>query len=208
MAGFESRSRPPHIRILGADTTGKTALCNAVTKLAPEFVAFASTDPYVYSWLHTHNIDSSSTITSDQVPIRAQIFLAANRVQMGAIREVTTAGHPVVAVRGRADTVITHGVLREEKLSRSMKRLFSEPYMRPDALVVLTAPIEIIESRLDTRGQAKTGANSLSFHEECQKLYIETGNLASRTFPVLVFDTSNPNYTPEVIADNVLGLVT
>lgn len=194
-----------HIRILGADCTGKTEVCRAVAALVPEFVQFAATDPYVYSWLEARSIGRSSTITPDQLEAREQIFLAANRVQMRAIKEVTRQ-QPVVAVRGRADTIITHSVLQDRKLSRNMHRLFA-PYMRPDALVVLTAPIATIAERLDARGEAKTGANSLEFHERCQKAYLEIGNLASAHFPVLVFDTSNPAHSPEYIADQVLGSV-
>ena len=196
----------PHIRILGADCTGKTAVCHAVTALMPQFVEFASTDPYVYDWLRTYGIGPSSTITSDQVRDREQVFLAANRVQMRAIKEVTQA-RPVVAVRGRADTLITHAILQARNPSRSMNRLFPEPYMRPDALIVLTAPIPTIAERLEARGQLAAGANSLDFHEACQSAYVNVGNLAVANFPVLVFDTSLPNITPGYIADQVLGSI-
>lgn len=196
--------RHGQVRILGTDCTGKSRLCEAIAQLSPNFVQFASTPPYVYDWLRTHRIGRSSAITFDQLETREQIFLAANRVEMQAIGEVTR-DRPVVAVRGRADTIITHGILQGRKLLRDLNRLFPAPYMRPDALVVLTADIQDIEQRLDARGEAKTGANSLAFHEACQEAYLNIGNLASRRFPVYVYSTSNPANTPESIADDLLG---
>lgn len=200
------KSQWPHIRILGADCTGKTEVCRALVEMAPEFVQFAATEPYVYDWLRTYGIGRSSTITPDQLGEREKIFLAANRVQMRAVKEVTKR-QPLVAVRGRADTIITHGILRDRRLSNDMYRLSSEPYMRPDLLVVLTAPISVIAERLDARGEAKTGANSLSFHKQCQESYIEICNVATRYFPVAVYDTSDPKVTPSYIADQILGQV-
>jgi hypothetical protein len=202
----KDQGRHPHIRVLGADCTGKTAVCNTVSALMPDFVEFSSTEPYVYSWLKTYGVGPSSTITPNQVEIRRQVFLAANRAQMRAVKEVTEK-RPLIAVRGRADTIITHDVLQGKALSHSMTRLFPEPYMSPDALVVLTAPITAIAERLDARGQAKTGANSLEFHRLCQERYIEIGNLAGFHVPVFIFDTGDPKNTPEYIADYILGKV-
>jgi thymidylate kinase len=196
----------PHVRILGADGTGKSELCRAVTGLMPEFVAFASTDPYVYDWLRAYGIGPSSTVTPEQIELRRQVFLAANRVQMRAIKEVGER-QPIVAVRGRADTIITHALLQGEDPGRRMDRLFPKPYMRPDALVVLTTPMSTIAARLAARGQEATGANDLGFLEACQHTYVGVGNLATRAFPVFVFDTNDPNNTPEHIADQVLGSI-
>ncbi len=201
----KGQRRLPHIRVLGADCTGKTAVCSAVSDLMPNFVEFSSTEPYVYSWLETYGIGRSSTITPDQLETRRQVFLAANRAQMRAVKEVTER-RPLIAVRGRADTIITHDVLQGKALSYSMTRLFPEPYMSPDVLVVLTASATTIAERLDARGEAKTGANSLEFHAMCQERYIEIGNLAGLHFPVLVFDTGDPKNTPEHIADHILGV--
>jgi thymidylate kinase len=199
------QSRHPHVRILGADCTGKTELCEAVSILEPNIVQFSRTPDYVYDWLRSYGIGRSSTVTRDQLAARERIFLAANGVEMRAVGRVVLE-RPVVAVRGRADTIITHAVLNDRPVSRSMPRLFPAPNMRPNVLVVLTAPIPAIAERLDARGEAKTGANSLEFHLRCQEAYLEIGNLATKAFPVLVFDTSNPLNTPAHIADQVLGL--
>ncbi len=194
----------PYVRILGADCTGKTTVCDALTSLFTPFVQFSSTEPYVYDWLRTYGIGRSSSITPDQLGQREQIFLSANRVQMRAIKEVSGV-RPVVAVRGRADTIITHGVLNGRKLERDIDRLMPLPYMRPDLLVVLTAPTWVIAERLKARGEAATGANSLDFHRECQRRYLEVCNLVEGRCDVVTFDTSNARHTPSFIASQILG---
>lgn len=198
----------PHIRVLGADATGKTELCKAIVDLRPEFVRFSETDSYVYDWLRTHKIGRSSYVKRDQLRHREQIFYAYNRVQAMSVREVTwgkkTHARPVVAVRGRADTIITHGVKMGRRTCRDMGRLFPTPHMRPDVLVVLTTNIEAIGRRLDQKNERKTGLNSLEFHARCQDEYLALSKIASKKFPVLVFDTSKPRNTPESIAHQVL----
>jgi thymidylate kinase len=200
----------PHIRVMGADTTGKSEVCRAVSELAPQFVRLSETESYVHDWLRTHGVSRSSHIGPEQLQEREQVFYAYNRAQAVAIREVTqdrrTQNRPVVAVRGRADTIITHDVLLDREPRGDLEELFPEG-MRPDALVVLTAPIDVIGQRLDARGERKTGANALEFHEKCQGLYVDLADRALNLMPVIIVDTSDPGNTPERIANKALGLV-
>lgn len=208
---YRTHKSQPHIRVLGADATGKTELCKAIVDLQPEFVRFSETDSYVYDWLRTHKIGRSSYVKRDQLRHREQIFYAYNRVQAVSVREVTqgkrTHARPVVAVRGRADTIITHGIKMNRRTCRDMSKLFPTPHMRPDVLVVLTSDIEAIGKRLDEKNERKTGLNSLEFHAKCQDEYLALSKLASKKFPALVFNTSDSKNTPEHIASQALDLV-
>lgn len=85
----------------------------------------------------------------------------------------------------------------------AVARDYSIPIAAMYLLVVLSAPLNIIEERLDDRGESKTGANSLKFEEQCLNMYDELARLAKRYMPVLTFDTSDPQNTPDAMAQQV-----
>jgi thymidylate kinase len=190
-----------HVRIIGTDVSGKTALCDALEAASPDLVAFSETPKYVYRWLRTYRIGRSSSITPDQLERRESIFMRFNEHEAHAIDDVLEE-RTVLAVRGRADTLLTHAALRGRPMPCDFTSLFPLG-MRPDLLVVLVAPPDTIEARLDARGERKTGANSMEFHIRCRQLYEEVGIIAGRHMPVLFFDTANPVNAPSQIGQAV-----
>ncbi|HUD11120.1 MAG TPA: hypothetical protein VMS08_01815 [Candidatus Saccharimonadia bacterium] len=190
-----------YIRVLGTDASGKTALCNALESLNNHLVGFGSTPAYVHRWLRTYGIGRSSDITSNQVETREQIFMRANEHEALAIADILDS-RSVIAVRGRADTVLTHAALRGHPMPHYFPTLFPVG-MRPDLLIVLVASPHEIEARLDARGQRKTGANCMEFHVRCRDLYEDVAGIAQKHLPVLLYDTSRIHNTAGAIAKNV-----
>lgn len=188
----------PHIRILGAARTGKSVLVDELRRLNPQMVTFAHTPTYVYEWLRTKGIGDVGHVLPEQIEIREQIFSHLNEHEAKVINDILPE-QPIAAIRGRADTLITHAAFRGKPMPRSIYTLLPKG-MRPDLLIVLTAPGKVINERLAGRQQPPTSMNSLEFHERCQEMYMELAALAEHHLPVLLFDTSNPERNPQQIA--------
>lgn len=191
----------PHIRILGVAGSGKTTLAEELARLQPDVVPFARTPEYVYAWLQALGIGDVSHVDRAQAAGREQVFKRFNEHESKMLHDILPQ-RPVAAIRGRADTLITHTALRERPLAYGLSELMPEG-MRPDVLVVLTTPLDVIEQRLRSDARPQTGAHSLAFHARCQEMYLELARLAKPRLPVLVFDTATT--TPQDIASQVAG---
>lgn len=193
----------PLVRILGMDGSGKTTVCNALEALNSQVITFDSTPKYAYRWLKTYGVGKADEVTLDQVNIRQHVFMMMNE-QESYLHNSLCEERPVVAVRGRADTWISANALRGKSMPRNMETLFPKD-LRPDVLVVLTADLNDVEARIDARGESKTGANSMTYHQRTREMYTDLATIARRHMPVLTYDTSKDSTTPATIAGDILA---
>jgi cytidine deaminase/broad-specificity NMP kinase len=187
------------------DGSGKTTICQALEALDSQVITFDSTPKYAYRWLKTYGVGKADEVTLDQVNIRQHVFMMMNE-QEAYLHNSLCEERPVVAVRGRADTWISANALRGKSMPRNMETLFPKD-LRPDVLVVLTANLKDVEARIDARGESKTGANSMTYHERTREMYTDLATIARRHMPVLTYNTSNKSVTPYAIASDVLNIM-
>jgi cytidine deaminase/thymidylate kinase len=185
------------------DGSGKTTICRTLESLDSQVITFDSTPKYAYRWLKTYGIGQADEVTLDQVNVRQHVFMHMNE-QEAYLHNSLCEERPVVAVRGRADTWISANALRGKSMPRNMETLFPKD-LRPDVLVVLTADLKDVESRIDARGESKTGANSMTYHQRTREMYTDLATIASRHMPVLTYDTSKKSVTPESVANDLLN---
>lgn len=197
--------KQPLVRIMGMDGSGKTTICDNLEVLDPHVISFGNTPRYAYRWLKTYGIGKADEVTYDQVDIRRHVFMKMNE-QEAHLHNSLAVERPVVAVRGRADTWISANALQEKPMPEDFDILFPKD-LRPDLLVVLTADPKVIEERLDLRGESKTGANSMEYHERTQHMYTRLASIARKHMPVLEFDTGKLVTTPEQVTDDVLSAI-
>ncbi len=195
------RNNYPQIRILGMDRTGKSTLCHALELIDDQVITFANTPRYAYRWLETYGVGRAAEVTPQQVDIRQHVFGQMNEHESFLYNNLCQE-RPVVGVRGRADTYISANALRGKAMPRDIDSLFPKS-LRPDALVVLTAPLWLVEHRIDSFAEKKTGANSLQYHSRTRQMYDDLAGIAGKVMPVLQFDTSQPINTPDAIARQV-----
>ncbi len=194
----DSMTLRPHIRIMGAARTGKTTLIEALKRLEPDMIAIGHTAGYVYEWLQAEDIGDVGHVQLGQSRRREEIFMQVNEHEAKIVNDILP-HHPVVAVRGRADTLITHAAFQGKRMPRNLNTLMPKG-MRPDILVILTASSKVIEARLPERNQPKTAMNSLTFHNRCQEMYMDLAGITAKSIPTFVLDTSNPDKTPDELA--------
>src|SRR4030095_30970 len=195
----------PIVRIFVMDTVGKTTICEALERQSSDIVTFAHTPEYAYRWLRTYGVPKTAEVTSKQVNLREFVFSKVNECEAYTHRRVSEY-RPVAAVRGRADTLISAQARRCKAMPQDMATLFPK-YLRPDILVLLQAPLWIIEQRLDELGESKTGANSMRYHAITKTMYEQLATLAKKFIPVLSFDTGKADNTPDFIATSILGAI-
>lgn len=195
----------PQVRILGMDGSGKTTICETLEAIDDRVITFGSTPRFAYRWLATYGVGRADSVTPAQIDIRQHVFGKMNEYE-SKLYNGLCAERPVVGVRGRADTYISAQSLRGKPMPRDINVLFPKE-LRPDALVVLSAPLRVIEQRIDSRGERKSGANSMTYHLRTQEMYDELATIASKVMPVLYFDTSKVCNTPLHIAGQVKATI-
>ncbi len=188
----------PQVRVLGMDGAGKSALCQALEDIDDQTITFANTPRYAYRWLQTYGVGRADKVTTKQIDIRQHVFGRMNEHESFLYNDLCRE-RPVVGVRGRADTYISANALRGKAMPHDIATLFPKA-LRPDMLVILTAPLWVIEQRIDSRAEHKTGANSMEYHSRTREMYDDLAVIAGKVMPVLYFDTSQANNTPAAIA--------
>ena len=190
---------------MGVDGSGKTTICETLETLDSHIITFGGTPRYAYRWLATYGIGRADKVTPDQVDIRQHVFGKMNEHE-AYLYDSLCNERPVVGVRGRADTWISAAALRGTPMPRDFNVLFPKA-LRPDILVMLTAPLSVIELRIELRGESKTGANSMEYHRRTAAMYEDFAAIARRHMPVLQFDTSRTNLTADHIARELLEAI-